>query len=68
LEKRDFMPLVFSQDDLSAQACVRASFDPEARMNPQKVLPDGARCGDHAAARGTDVQRVVESLPEGSWI
>ncbi|MFL5768225.1 MAG: FAD-binding oxidoreductase [Actinomycetota bacterium] len=68
LEKRDFMPLVFSADDLSAQACVRSSFDPETRMNPQKVLPDGAKCGDHAAARGSDVQRVVESLPEGSWI
>jgi glycolate oxidase len=68
LEKRDFMPLVFSPDDLAAQACVRAAFDPETRMNPQKVLPAGARCGDHAAMRGTDVQQVVESLPEGSWI
>ena len=68
LEKRDFMPLVFSGDDLAAQACVRSSFDPDTRMNPQKVLPDGAKCGDHAAARGSDVQRVVESLPEGSWI
>jgi glycolate oxidase len=68
LEKRDFMPLVFSTDDLAAQACVRSSFDPETLMNPQKVLPDGAKCGDHAAARGSEVQRVVESLPEGSWI
>ena len=68
LEKRDFMPLVFSADDLAAQACVRSSFDPDTRMNPQKVLPDGAKCGDHAAARGSEAQRVVESLPEGSWI
>ena len=29
LEKRDFMPLVFSDVDLAAQACVRAAFDPE---------------------------------------
>ena len=48
LEKRDFMPLVFTEDDLAAQACVRSAFDPAGRMNPQKVLPDGARCGDFA--------------------
>jgi glycolate oxidase len=64
LEKRDFMPLVFSQDDLDAQACLRAAFDPEGRMNPRKVLPDGARCGDFAAAAlGRD-----GALPEGTWI
>ena len=28
LEKRDFMPLVFTEDDLAAQACVRSAFDP----------------------------------------
>ena len=68
LEKRDFMPLVFSAEDLSAQACVRAAFDPEGRMNPSKVLPDGAKCGDFAAARGDDAARVAAELPEGAWI
>jgi glycolate oxidase len=71
LEKRDFMPLVFSADDLNAQACIRTSFDPEGRMNPTKVLPDGARCGDFAAAAagGTgDAAAARDALPEGSWI
>ena len=70
LEKRDFMSLVFTEEDLAAQACVRAAFDPDARMNPMKVLPDGARCGDFAAARaGTDdAAKAASSLPEGSWI
>jgi glycolate oxidase len=68
LEKRDFMPLVFSAEDLSAQACVRAAFDPAGRMNPLKVLPDGARCGDLAMARGSDAARVADDLPEGAWI
>ena len=27
---------------------MRAAFDPDTRMNPHKVLPDGARCGDFA--------------------
>jgi glycolate oxidase len=64
LEKRDFMPLVFTEDDLAAQACVRSAFDPDGRMNPRKVLPDGARCGDYAAAA---LARAGE-LPEGTWI
>jgi glycolate oxidase len=69
LEKRDFMPLVFSEDDLAAQACVRSAFDPSGRMNPQKVLPDGARCGDFAvAAAGTDAAAIGQAIPEGTWI
>jgi glycolate oxidase len=68
LEKRDFMPLVFSDDDLDAQACLRAAFDPSSRMNPQKVLPDGARCGDFAVARGVDAATAAARLPEGSWV
>jgi glycolate oxidase len=68
LEKRDFMPLVFSEDDLAAQACLRSSFDPDARMNPHKVLPDGARCGDFAMARGHDAAAAAADLPEGAWI
>ncbi len=70
LEKRDFMPLVFTDDDLAAQACVRAAFDPAGTMNPHKVLPDGARCGDFAVARSqTDRAADVQAnLPEGAWI
>ncbi|MGZ5289070.1 MAG: FAD-binding oxidoreductase [Actinomycetota bacterium] len=70
LEKRDFMPLMFGRDDLDAQACVRAAFDPDGRMNPKKVLPDGARCGEFAlAAAGTDdAAAAADALPEGTWI
>jgi len=64
LEKRDFMPLVFSEESLSVQACLREAFDPNGRMNPSKVLPDGARCGEFAAAViGRD-----GAIPEGTWI
>jgi glycolate oxidase len=69
LEKRDFMPLVFTEEDLNAQACVRAAFDPDGRMNPRKVLPDGARCGDYAAAALARAGGLPEGgLPEGTWI
>jgi glycolate oxidase len=50
------MPLVFSRDDLDAQARLRDAFDPSGRANPTKVLPAGSRCGE--------LQRV----PEGAWI
>ena len=60
VEKRDYMPLVFDHDDLAAQACVRRAFDPDGRMNPDKILPTGTRCGEVGLA---DTQ-----VPEGTWI
>ncbi len=59
LEKRDFMPLVFTADDLDAQACLRAAFDPEARMNPQKVLPAGR------VAATSRLRRRPPTMPRG---
>jgi len=56
LEKRDYMGLLFSEDDLAAQAWLRDAFDPEGVCNPLKVLPGGSRCGD------------VQQLPPGAWV
>jgi len=56
LEKRDYMALLFSADDLDAQARLRDAFDPDGVANPQKVLPAGARCGD------------LQRIPEGLWV
>jgi glycolate oxidase len=51
VEKRDFMPLVFSDLDLDAQARIREAFDPDGVMNPLKVLPSGSRCFDASGVR-----------------
>jgi glycolate oxidase len=56
LEKRDAMPLVFSPDDLDAQARLRDAFDVAGLANPDKVLPAGSRCGELA------------TVPAGTWI
>ena len=56
LEKRDLMPLMFSDVDLAAQAALRRAFDPEERSNPGKVLPSPARCAD------------IQSIPAGAWV
>jgi glycolate oxidase len=58
LEKRDYMPMIFSDADLDAQARLRDVFDPQHACNPLKVLPGGSRCGDLQAA----------PVPEGAWI
>ena len=56
LEKRDLMPLMFSDVDLAAQADLRRAFDPMLLSNPDKVLPSPAGCGD------------IHSVPEGAWV
>ncbi len=56
LEKRDLMPLMFSEVDLAAQADLRRAFDPDLLSNPDKVLPSPAGCGD------------IHSVPEGAWV
>jgi glycolate oxidase subunit GlcD len=43
-EKQDFMPLIFSPDDLDAMRRLRAVFDPERRCNPGKVFPTTRFC------------------------
>jgi glycolate oxidase len=56
LEKRDLMPMMFSEVDLAAQAALRDAFDPRHLANPHKVLPSPAACGD------------VQHVPPGAWI
>ena len=41
LEKKAYMPLVFSEADLAAMRRVRDAFAPANRLNPGKIFPDG---------------------------
>ncbi|HEX5950444.1 MAG TPA: FAD-linked oxidase C-terminal domain-containing protein [Actinomycetota bacterium] len=66
LEKRDALPLVWTDEDVAAQACVRSAFDPERRMNPHKVLPEGARCGEPTVL-GPVPAASAASLREDAW-
>ncbi len=45
LEKKEFMPLVFTDDDMAAMRQVRDAFAPENRLNPGKIFPDGTPPG-----------------------
>jgi glycolate oxidase len=50
-EKRDYMTLVYTGDDLAAMAGVKNSFDPTGVMNPEKLFPKGYMCGEVRALR-----------------
>ncbi|MDH3520779.1 MAG: FAD-binding protein [Myxococcales bacterium] len=54
-EKRDFMRLVFGDDDLDAMHRLRDVFDPDHLCNPGKVLPTPRFCVEaNPKARGYD--------------
>ena len=42
LEKKEFMPLVYTDADMAAMQRVREAFAPENRLNPGKIFPDGS--------------------------
>lgn len=51
-EKREFMRLLFSEDDLDAMRRLRRAFDPDGVCNPGKVLPTPRACAEsNPAAR-----------------
>jgi glycolate oxidase len=50
-EKRDYMTLVFTGDDLAAMAGIKNGFDPRGLFNPEKMFPKGYMCGEVRALR-----------------
>ncbi len=53
LDKRDFLSLIFSDDDMEAMLRVRRAFDPDGLCNPGKVIPMLSGCGEARAAQAT---------------
>jgi len=46
VEKRDLMPVMFSETDLEHQQRIKCAFDPELLLNPGKVFPVLHRCAE----------------------
>lgn len=44
VEKMEFMPKLFTPEDLAAMIALRNTFNPEGRCSPDKMLPGGAGC------------------------
>jgi len=60
LEKKAYIGLLFNEQDLEAMARVRRAFDPAARLNPAKLFPTPAGCGEVRFSPG--------KIPAGLWI
>src|SRR5215471_4738219 len=52
MEKKDLMPLIFSQDDVAQMLRIKEAFDPAGLCNPGKVFPTAGRCLELFARRG----------------
>jgi glycolate oxidase len=59
LEKKAYMPLVFTQEDMDTMMKVRNAFSPSGRLNPGKIFPGGPEY-DQAAQR----KAVASAGPE----
>lgn len=70
LDKRELLPLVFSDADMNAMLRVRAAFDPLGLCNPGKIVPMLRGCGEAKAVasdNGSATQPVrmpVVTTPE----
>lgn len=51
VEKIDFMPKLFSPDDLMAMTRVRQAFNPSGLCSPGKMLPTAGACSEPSSAR-----------------
>jgi glycolate oxidase len=46
MEKDRLMPLLFSEADLDVMRNVRAAFNPQGLLNPDKIFPSKKGCGE----------------------
>jgi len=46
VEKRDLMPVMFTETDLDHQMRLKCAFDPQQLLNPGKVFPQLRRCAE----------------------
>jgi glycolate oxidase subunit GlcD len=63
LDKRELLPLVFSDADMNAMLSVRAAFDPLGLCNPGKIVPLLRGCGEAKAATESQSPKEEFSPP-----
>ncbi|MEE8443551.1 MAG: FAD-linked oxidase C-terminal domain-containing protein [Dehalococcoidia bacterium] len=62
LEKKEYMPLIFTNADLEAMLKLRRAFAPDGLFNPGKVFPGGPSCGELPS------QRAIGRAGAGAWV
>lgn len=63
VEKRDLMPVMFSEADLAYQQRVKCAFDPHLLLNPGKVFPVLHRCAELGRMHVHDGRAAFPELP-----
>ncbi len=63
VEKRDLMPVMFTEVDLAHQQRVKCAFDPGLLLNPGKVFPVLHRCAELGRMHVHGGQTVFPELP-----
>lgn len=65
LDKSSYLPLIFSDADMSAMLQVRAAFDPSGLCNPGKIIPTPRGCGEGRAVATVSPLSLGEGKGEG---
>jgi glycolate oxidase subunit GlcD len=60
-DKRELLPLIFSEADMDTMLRVRLAFDPTGLCNPGKIIPMLRGCGEASQAK-SKVQRPTSSF------
>jgi glycolate oxidase len=55
MEKKDLMPLIFSEDDVAIMLRIKAALDPAGTCNPDKVFPTPGRCLEMFSRKGSPI-------------
>jgi glycolate oxidase len=63
VEKRDLMPVMFSETDLAHQQRIKCAFDPQLLLNPGKVFPVLHRCAELGRMHVHGGQTAFPDLP-----
>jgi len=59
VEKIDFMPLMFTPDDLHFMVRLRTAFNPDGRCSPGKLLPTAGGCAEPSAVQVKPARRAA---------
>ncbi|MDE2459014.1 MAG: FAD-binding oxidoreductase, partial [Rhodospirillales bacterium] len=63
VEKRDLMPVMFSEGDLRQQQRLKCAFDPDSLLNPGKMFPTLHRCAELGRMHVHNGQLAFPELP-----
>jgi len=68
IEKRDSLDLLFGEDDLETMRRVRDCWNRQGLLNPGKILPVRAGCGEPRASLPENTMPGRVAAIPGAWI